>query len=126
MEFQEYFTINLRSNAWTGEPITRTKDSHPYSYEPFTVFGSRPDEGVVSQGVYSDRMYQQDYEKYNACCMEVFGNEGQYFDQRSPKGIEKFLQLYYNKPNLKLLWVVEDCNQASGYPLWYFSFTEEE
>ncbi len=119
-------TFSLQElNAWTGEPITRTKSSHPYSYEAFTVFGSRQD---CDSGMYSDRMIGWAYEKYNRCCEEVWGNQGQYFNrsERTPKTIERFLQLYNDNDNLELTWIVEECNVSNGYPVWYFGFKENK
>ena len=123
MENKLQYIISLIGgvNAFTGEPIERTKASHPYSYEDFTVWGKNM---KGTSGVYSDRLYGWDYKKYNRCCEEVWGNQGQYFDRsdRTPETIEKFLQLYYDDTTLELTWIVEGCNVSSGYPYWYFSF----
>ena len=123
MYCDDYGNIIQDKNAWTGAPLERTKRSHPYSYEPFTVWGVRT-EGAT--GVYSDRMFQQSPSKFNVCCQEVWGNTGQYFDSRCPYEIEKFLQLYYEDLTIKLTWIVEDCNVSNGYPLWYFQFKRGE
>lgn len=120
MEAQVFFGLD----AFTGEPITRTKASHPYSYQPFEVWRSDKEQG--DSGVYSDRLYQWDSQKFNACCREVWGNEGQYFDDRSPEDIERFLQLYFDKPGIRLTRIVECCNQSSGYPLWYFNYRNQQ
>lgn len=123
MYCDDYGNIIQDKNAWTGEPLKRTKSSHPYSYEPFTVWGSRDEK---ASGVYSDRMFQQDPIKFNKCYQEVWGNTGQYFDNRYSCEIERFLQLYYEDISIKLTWIVEDCNVSNGYPLWYFQFKRGE
>ena len=71
--------------------------------------------------VYSDRLFQWNYEKYNKCCQEVFKNQGQQFYEREPKEIEKFLGMYFEK-QIKLTAIVQGCNQSSGYPYWVFYF----
>ena len=65
--------------------------------------------------MYSDRLHQWDYEKYNRCCQKVFKNEGQQFYQRNPKEIEKFLSMYFDK-QIKLTAIMQGCNQSSGFP----------
>lgn len=122
------FTIDMFNkiyygvNAFTGDPITKTPQSHPYSYEPFVVWEN--EEVGATGSAYSDRMMQWDYEKFNKSCEEVWGNKGQLFHSyiRQPKDIEKFLQLYFDKPNLKLARLVEGCNVSSGYPYWVFEW----
>jgi hypothetical protein len=101
-----------------GKPVTRTKNEYPYSYDPFVVW---EDNHGKSSVVYSDRLYQWDYEKYNKCCQKVWNNEGQYFSQRQPQDIEKFLTLYFNKP-IKLTLIMEGCNVSNGYPYWIFGY----
>ena len=124
IRYNELLGLIAGNNAWTGEPITRTQSSHPYSYEAFTMFGKNT-EGT--SGMYSDRMICWDHEKYNRCCKEVWDNHGQYFDRRGrcPKSIEKFLQLYNDNDKLELTWIVQDCNVSNGYPVWYFQFKEK-
>jgi len=64
---------------------------------------------------------QWDYKKFNECCKKVWGNEGQYFSNREPKDIEKFLSLYWNK-KIELTAIEECCNVSSGYPIWIFYY----
>jgi hypothetical protein len=94
------------------------KIEHPYTYKPFLMWGNK-DKDARYITDYSDRLYQQDWKKYNKCCQEVFGNQGQYFDERDPKLTEKFLCLFYEK-QVKLCWIEEHCNVSNGYPLWLF------
>jgi hypothetical protein len=75
----------------------------------------------TDNAVYSDRLYQWDYQKYDECFKTVWGNTGQYFNGRSSSDIEKFLCLYLGK-SVELTAVVEGCNASSGYPYWVFFF----
>jgi len=98
----------------------KSKMECPYSYSPRILFG---DKKKNSQAVYSDRLYQWDYKKYNELCEKHWGNKGQYFDRRSPDTIEKFLSDYMGK-KVSLTMVVEWCNVATGYPLWSLHYIE--
>lgn len=49
-----------------------------------------------------------------------FGNESDYWNDRKPSKIEAFLRAYFDDPTLILTRVEEQCNQATGYPVWYF------
>ena len=103
-----------------GNIPSRTKSSHPYSYEPFVTYRNGENK-EINDTVYSDRLYQWDYEKYNKLCEKHFGDKGQYFSNRDPKNIENFLKEYYNNDSLELILIEEGCNYSSGYPYWIFS-----
>ncbi len=107
----------------TKKPSNRTKHSHPYSYDNICVYAV---EKQATGGAYSDRMIQWDYEKFERLNKEHFGNRSQYWSDRSPNQIEAFLRDYFDKPNLQLVLVIESCNQASGYPVWYFGYNDAE
>ena len=79
-----------------------------------------------TDSVYSDRLYQWDYKKFNECCETVWGNSGQMFDGRESKDIEKFLQLYFGKEEVVLCKIIKYINQSTGYPYWRFDFTTQE
>lgn len=106
-----------------GERVERTPREFPYSYDPFVVFKdpSWTDRDTV---VYSDRLHEWDWQKYNRCCMEVWNNEGQLFGGRKPADIERFLRLYNEDPGLKLTGIEEGCNYSNGYPFWVFYYRE--
>lgn len=106
-----------------GKPIKRTPFSYPYNYDEYVIWKDKSFDAKESNAVYSDRLFQWNYEKYNKCCQEVFKNEGQYFDKREPKEIENFLSMYFEK-KIKLTAVVQGCNQATGYPYWVFFYEE--
>lgn len=107
----------------------RTKDEYRYNYDPFLVWAKkdsyiRNTEG--SHAVYSDRLLQWDYTKYNKCRREVFGNEYQTFSGDSPDQIEKFLRLYNDNPKLELIKIAEGCNVGNGYPYWMFWYKDHK
>ena len=104
-----------------GKAITRTPQSHPYTYDEFVQWKETSFEKRKSSVLYSDRLYQWDYKKYNECCNKVFGNEGQYFYSRIPEDIEKFLSLYLNE-SIKLTAIIQGCNPHNGYPYWVFYY----
>jgi hypothetical protein len=99
----------------------KSKYSHPYSYSPIIIFG---DESVkADDAIYSDRMFQWDFEKTEKLLMKHFGERSQHFNDKDPAMIEKFLQERFNYPNLKLHMIVEWCNVSNGYPLWSFHYS---
>lgn len=53
-------------------------------------------------------------------CKKVFGNHGQWWNDRSHKDIELFLQLYNNEPTIKLLKVNSTVSSVTGYTTWSF------
>jgi hypothetical protein len=73
-------------------------------------------------------MFQWDHEKYDRLARKHFGKPTQVFDSSfaSFEKIEAFLQDYFGNPDIKLIYVMKHCNQASGYPLWSFHFNKPE
>ena len=106
-----------------GKPIERTPLSYPYNYDEYVIWKDKIFNEEECSAVYSDRLFQWDYEKYNKCCQEVFKNQGQQFYEREPKEIEKFLGMYFEK-EIKLTAITQGCNQSSGYPYWVFFYKE--
>jgi len=107
-----------------GNLVNRSKFDYPYSYDEFVFWIGDYKKGE-SETVYSDRLYSWDSEKYNKCCLKVWNNKGQYFDNRKPEDIEKFLSLYMDM-KIKLTAIVEGCNVSNGYPYWVFYYKEIE
>ncbi len=98
----------------------RTKITHPYNYDPITTFKVS---GIPNGPVYSDRFFSWwGYDKVRQKMQEHFGDSSDYWGFRSPEKIEAFLQDMMQKLDLKLLIVQEHCNQATGYPVWYFAY----
>lgn len=103
----------------SADPNVRTKATHPYNYDPFTMWRGQ---GEPDGGVYTDRLLQWDYEKHNRLCLKHFGNQGQYWADRDTDAIQAFLRDYLDAPELVLCEVQEQCNQSTGYPVWYFAY----
>lgn len=121
LEYDEY-GYNYNYVGIDGEPVKRTKEEYPYSYDSYVVWEEDYNK-TTNNAVYSDRLIQWDYDKFNKCCRNIWGNERQYFNDRSPKDIGKFLSLYFDK-EVKLTVIMEGCNFASGYPYWIFYYED--
>ena len=108
-----------------GERVERTPREYPYSYDPFQVFKDPAwtDRDAV---VYSDRMHQWDWEKYDRCSEKVWNDRRQSFSGREPAEIERFLQLYFEDPTLMLTGIEAGCNYSNGYPFWVFYMKGEK
>lgn len=100
--------------------VKKTKDNFPYEYEPFVIWKKECNENKRNV-VYSDRLMQWDYEKFNNCCKIVWNNEEQMFYNRTPESIEKFLSLYLDE-EITLTVIMEGCNVSNGYPYWIFYY----
>lgn len=103
-----------------GEP-RRTKASHPYSYDPITLFDSG---GKPNATDYTDRLFQFDHEKYTRLREKHMPNTR--WDNSPVASIEAFLRDYHGRPALKLCKVIEYCNQSNGYPVWRLDYFYEE
>ncbi len=104
-----------------GIPVARTPQTHPYTYDGYVTYrGGKNEE--ANGTIYSDRLLQWDWDKYNLLSRKHFGDEGQYFDNRDPKKIEAFLRDWCESPKLKLIFIMKYCNQSSGYPVWRFDY----
>ena len=105
-----------------GEPVERTKDDYPYSYDPFLVW-SNGEIGDDVKTVYSDRLYQWDSSKFESVSNKIWGKYSQYFDDKEPHEIEAFLSEYMDK-KIRLVAIMECCNHSSGFPYWRFCYRE--
>lgn len=95
----------------------RTRHSHPYSYDPFTIYGGQGRDANGS--VYTDRLYQWDHEKTRRIGAEVFGEKGYWFGQNlNPDLVQTFLRRWHDDDTIILTRVVEYCNASNGYPTW--------
>jgi hypothetical protein len=101
-----------------GRPVSKTKSSHPYSYDAF-VTHRLGDNHEINNTIYSDRLLQWDYDKTRKLMKKHFGNDGDYYHSRKPHEIENFLSDWLNK-DVKLIVVMEGCNVSNGYPYWVF------
>jgi len=108
-----------------GNPVEKNRYKYPYSYDAYVQWrGGENDQ--ITGCVYSDRMMQWDWDKFNSLSEKHFGNRGQMFGNRSPDKIEAFLKDYFGKPELKLIVIQECCNVSSGYPIWIFHYSSPE
>lgn len=126
--------MNNYQNAWGesipmltdlyGNSVERTPYTHPYNFDQHVIWKSEDfDKTKVYSAEYSDRMLEWNREKFARCTQEVFKNQSQYFDNRKPKDIEKFLIKYFEH-NLKLVAIEKCCNFSTGYPIWIFYFED--
>ena len=100
------------------DPTIKTKFTHPYSYDPIVVFKK---EGEATGSCYSDRLYQQDPTKFDELSKKHFGNESQHWNNRPVSQIECFLKDFIGR-KVEIIEIQEQCNQSSGYPLWFFAY----
>lgn len=107
-----------------GNPVERTKHTHPYSYDAFVVWDNRQNV-TPNSSCYSDRLLQWDYDKTRELSKKHFGEAGDYWSNRAPKKIEAFLSEYFGK-KIRLAVIMEGCNVASGYPYWLFYYNSEQ
>lgn len=73
--------------------------------------------------MYADRMNRWDHEKYKQAKINAFGNESDYFDERTLEQIESFLN-HYTGRSITLYSVVVSENRSSGYPIYCFRYSE--
>lgn len=117
--------LSAKDMDWlTGEevgaaPGRRTKASHPYSYDPFTIWRGK---GTADGSVYTDRLFSWGPEKHDRLCEKHFGDSGQHWAGRAPEAIEAFLRDYLEAPQLQVCEIHEHCNVGNGFPCWYLAF----
>lgn len=106
-----------------------TQMTHPYSYDPFTVWGKRNKK--CNNSVYTDRMSLWDFNKFEKIGAKVFGNSGSggWFDAGSPNGrkghekkVEQFLCEYFDDKTIELTRVIQYCNMSTGFPTWRLDY----
>lgn len=94
----------------------RTKDRHPYSYDPIVLLDSKT-KGDAS--AYSDRMVGWNYDKFYACLHKINDGKGEMGFRWSDRNLVTALMRDYNDdPGLQVTRVVEMCNASTGYPVW--------
>lgn len=105
-----------------GNPIARTPLTHPYSYDAYVIWGKKDKK---ANAVYSDRLYEWDYKKYDRLCEKHWGNQAQYWDERDADKVQAFLRDYNDNPKLILTMIMKCCNVSSGYPIWIFFYKDK-
>lgn len=96
--------------------IERTPHTHPYNYDGFVLYRSGQNKEATAT-YYSDRLNQWDHEKTDRLCKKHFEPGSGAWPKQSPEKIEAFLSEWVEKP-VKVILIMEYCNQASGYPVW--------
>ena len=125
MEYDEMGCCGFYYFDLDGTPIERTPQTHPYSYEEFVVFKSQ-DFKTDDIAVYHDRMLQWNCDAFSKSVRTVWPDtpESQMFGEKTPKDIERFLNLYFGK-KIKLTAVLQGCNVSNGFPYWVFFYREK-
>ena len=105
---------------WVDPDKTRTKYAHPYSYSDHFLWrhGDLSHQKGIDV-VYSDRLYQWDYKKY-----EKTRIKNKRFSQYTREDAAKFLTRYFGK-RTTVVALAEGCNVSNGYPYWIFWFKYE-
>ena len=103
------------------ENLSNTKDSHPYTYDPFLIFFNEKAKQEPESSIYTDRLLEWDWAKHNELCQKHFGNQGQYWNDRDPKKIEAFLCDWIGK-KVTLIANIQYVNLSSGFPVWRLDF----
>ena len=102
--------------------IERTPDSHPYSYDSYMLWRRLPNSEVTGTA-YSDRMMQWKQDKYFPLWESICG-KNQYWSNYSQEKILEFVRAYFEDPTLEICYVMQCCNQASGFPLWFVAYKQ--
>lgn len=107
-----------------GRIAVRTKHDHPYSYDPICQF---LDSKVKAEHtVYSDRMQQWDWKKYEECAMKVRSKYPTGDFGTRQRRVELLLRLYCDDPSIKLACIVEYCNPSSGYTVFRYDYSSDK
>ena len=109
-----------------GQPVRRTKYTHPYSYDGFVQERCGPNSEVTGT-VYTDRLLQWDYVLTRKLLVKHFKDTGideggDYWGCRSAEAIQGFLRERLNMPTLRVILVMEYCNLSSGFPVWRIDY----
>jgi hypothetical protein len=120
-------------NAWLhpwfdehGKQVRRTPASHPYNYDGFVQ--ERCGANSEANGtVWTDHLLQWDYARTRALLKKHFKDTGidvggDYWGKRSAEAIQGFLRERLDQPELRVILVMEYCNQSSGYPTWRIDY----
>lgn len=112
-----------------GNPVKRTKNTHPYNYDGFVQ--ERCGKNEEANGtVWTDRLLQWDYELTRRLMKKHFESQndkgGDWWNGRSAKSIEDFLRERLDNPTLRVILVMEYCNVSNGYPTWRIDYFSEK
>lgn len=125
--------LNVFGAVWAGgyvnefgNPVRRTKFSHPYNYDGFVQERCGANE-EANGTVWTDRLLEWDYKLTRKLIDKHFKDTGidvggDWWDQRPASAIQEFLRERLNMPKLRVIFVMEYCNQSSGYPVWRIDY----
>ena len=118
-KFREYW---LEQDVIIGK-MKKTPWTNPYDYDPFYNWRQGK---VYTNAVYSDRLYQWDYKKYDELCKKYFGDRGQHWSERNPEQVEQFLQEFQDDPSIRLTAIQQQVNIGNGFPLWVLFYISDK
>lgn len=103
-----------------GNPIERTPITHRYNYDSFLMLRQLPNEEATA-GVYTDRLYRDYFHEIESLVLRYTGTRGQYWDKFTLDQIQNIMRDHFKRQDLLVVYVMQCCNQATGYPLWYIA-----
>lgn len=102
--------------------IARTPDTHPYNYDSYVLWRNLPNSEVTGTA-YSDRMMSWDLINYTELWERICG-KNQYWYAYPQEKILEFVRSYFEDPELEICYVMQCCNQSTGYPLWLVAYKQ--
>lgn len=109
----------------SSDPNFRSKAEYPYSYDPITTY--RDSKLVPNGSAYSDRIFGwYPYDEVRAKQEKHLGKATDYYTGISPAKIQAYLEDVLQCPGLQIQEIQEQCNVATGYPVWYFAYYKPE
>lgn len=122
---------------WVDPSRTRTKSSHPYTYDEFFIFGNRE---IIKKkdvsGIYSDRVWEWwlGEKKTDKGFDDLWKKHvGTRYELASSEKLSAFFTAYNqtlwpekNKgKSVQVVALAEGCNPSNGYPYWVIWFVEK-
>lgn len=101
------------------------RSQRPYSFPTYYTWRDRGHKADPFCTVYSDRLLQQDYDKYGRCAMEAWGSKAQYEPRATPEQVERFLQLYFDDETIRIVDIMVTCNVSNGFPIDVYRYRHE-
>jgi hypothetical protein len=115
MSYTRYAYENAARYDWVDTNNTRTPEDYPYSFDAHFKWRDSLKDATV---VYSDRMWQWDYDLAK-WAFNGLGQRGNYTKQQCKDIIDAYYQGKYKCVGYALC-----CNQSSGYEIGIFYIKE--
>lgn len=108
-----------------GNPVSRTRQEFPYSYDSYVVWRTKSKLESTSSA-YTDRLRTWYPNADEVWKKHAPGGRGNYHDLSgaSPTVIQSFLRELLECPNLELIAMMDGCNASSGYPVGYLTWND--